>query len=310
MIQFDANKPQNIILPSTNKALAQVLHDLPPEKFAQLTKTKDLASLVNSLFKESASNEIQNQKLLELLKNNPSLKELGSIKTTMKELFVALQKEKQAFPITQHLQTMLEDISKINDQALKAKLENSGILLESKLKNLNPKDAKIQEILSNDFKAAVLKTKTELENSVLGNKTHLLNMVDKLSLQIDYFQLSSHLANASAFYLPYEFDTLENGTLQIKKGQNETFFCDIDLTLKEYGKLQLRLGLFDKKYLNINISTPNEKLKSILLSGIKELKEQINSTGLLLKDIRFLEKQQTTYSEQLPDIDLGFEVKV
>ncbi|WP_304546330.1 flagellar hook-length control protein FliK [Sulfurimonas microaerophilic] len=309
MIKLDSNKLQNIVLPSTNKALAQVLKDISPNESALLSKAKDLASVLNTIFKESATNELQNQKLLELLKNNPTLKELGNIKTTIKEFLLSLESEKQNLPIEKHLKNMLSDIKNIDDKLLKSKLENSGIFLESKLKNLDPKDAKIQELLSNDFKAALLKTKQELEGSLLANKTQLLNIVDKLSLQIDYYQLVSHLSNASAIYLPYEFDALEDGNLTIKKDKNNAFFCDIELNLKKYGELRVRLGLFEEKYLNVNISTQNKELKQLLQSGVKELKERLDTTGLLIKDIRFLDPNETQYVSDTNEVNLGFEAK-
>lgn len=310
MIQLNSGKLQNIILPSTNKALSQVLKEISPQSFNELSKAKDLSSILNTIFKDSTTNELQNQKLLELLKNNPTLKELGSVKTTMKDFLLLLQNAKQDLPIEKHLQSMLGDIKNIDDKTLKTKLENSGLFLESKLKNINPQDAKIQELLSNDFKAALLKTKQALENSPLANKTQLLNIVDKLSLQIDYYQLVSHLSNASAMYIPYDFDALEDGSFSIKKDKNDAYFCDIDLNLKEYGELHVRLGLFEKQYLNVNITTQNKELRQLLQSGLKELKEQLNSTGLLIKEIRFMDPGETTYAQETNELNLGFEVKI
>lgn len=310
MIQLNTAKSQTIFSPSTNKALARVLQDLSPQKFAQLSQAKDLSSILNSIFKESATDELQNRTLLELLKNNSTLKELGNIKTTMKELLLLLQNEKQNLPIEKHLRNMFSDIKNIDDKTLKTKLENSGIFLESKLKNFNPQDAKIQELLSNDFKAALLKTKQELDNSLLPNKAQLLNIVDKLSLQIDYYQLVSHLSNASAMYIPYEFDALEDGSFNLKKDKNGAYFCDIELNLKKYGALHIRLGLFEKKYLNLNLTTQSQELKLLLLSGIQELKEQLSTTGLLVQDIRFIDPNETKYVQDAQDINLGFEVKI
>lgn len=310
MIESTSAKLQNIFLPSTNKALARVLQDIAPEKFAQLAQAKDLSSILTSIFKDSATNDLQNQKLLELLQNNPTLKELGSIKTSMKDFLLLLQNEKQNLPIEKNLQAMMGDIKNIDDKVLKAKLENSGIFLESKLKNLNPQDTKIQELLSNDFKAALLKTKQELQNIPFDNKAQLLNIVDKLSLQIDYYQLLSHLSNGSAMYIPYNFDALEDGNFSIKKDTNDAYFCDIDLTLKEYGELHVRLGLFEKKYLNVNITTQNKELKQLLQGALQELKEQLTSTGLSVKDIRFIDPTHTKYASDSDDIKLGFEVKI
>lgn len=287
MIRANTAKTQNIILPSTNKALARVLQDLSSSQLGELTQAKDLASVLNSILKEAGSNEAQNQRLLELLKNNTTLKELGSIKTTFKELLGTLENEKQNLPIQKHLRSMLEHISNINDKDLKAKVD-----------------------LQNDLRSLLAKTKTELENATLPNKTQLLALVDKLSLQLDYYQLNSQLLNGTAMYLPYDFDMLEQGSFEVKKEKNDAYFCDINLSLQKYGELHLRLGLFEKKYLNINIQTQNKELKNILSSDLQELKEQLNTTGLLIKDIRFIDPKQTQYSQTQDDINLGFEVKI
>lgn len=287
MIRANTAKTQNIILPSTNKALARALQDLSSSQLGELTQAKDLASVLNSILKEAGSNEAQNQRLLELLKNNTTLKELGSIKTTFKELLGTLENEKQNLPIQKHLRSMLEHISNINDKDLKAKVD-----------------------LQNDLRSLLAKTKTELENATLPNKTQLLALVDKLSLQLDYYQLNSQLLNGTAMYLPYDFDMLEQGSFEVKKEKNDAYFCDINLSLQKYGELHLRLGLFEKKYLNINIQTQNKELKNILSSDLQELKEQLNTTGLLIKDIRFIDPKQTQYSQTQDDINLGFEVKI
>lgn len=287
MIRANTAKTQNIILPSTNKALARALQDLSSSQLGELTQAKDLASVLNSILKEAGSNEAQNQRLLELLKNNTTLKELGSIKTTFKELLGTLENEKQNLPIQKHLRSMLEHISNINDKDLKAKVD-----------------------LQNDLRSLLAKTKTELENATLPNKTQLLALVDKLSLQLDYYQLNSQLLNGTAMYLPYDFDMLEQGSFEVKKEKNDAYFCDINLSLQKYGELHLRLGLFEKKYLNINIQTQNKELKNILSSDLQELKEQLNTIGLLIKDIRFIDPKQTQYSQTQDDINLGFEVKI
>ncbi|MBD3797526.1 MAG: flagellar hook-length control protein FliK [Campylobacterales bacterium] len=287
MIRANTAKTQNIILPSTNKALARALQDLSSSQLGELTQAKDLASVLNSILKEAGSNEAQNQRLLELLKNNTTLKELGSIKTTFKELLGTLENEKQNLPIQKHLRSMLEHISNINDKDLKAKVD-----------------------LQNDLRSLLAKTKTELENATLPNKTQLLALVDKLSLQLDYYQLNSQLLNGTAMYLPYDFDMLEQGSFEVKKEKNDAYFCDINLSLQKYGELHLRLGLFEKKYLNINIQTQNKELKNILSSDLQELKEQLNTTALLIKDIRFIDPKQTQYSQTQDDINLGFEVKI
>ena len=76
----------------------------------------------------------------------------------------------------------------------------------------------LQESLQKDMKALLLGLEKELTGTV-GN-TEVLKAVDKLLVQIDYFQLLSHLSNASCLYIPYAWDQLENGNLSFKKSKD------------------------------------------------------------------------------------------
>ncbi len=307
-----ADKTLNIVLANTNRALREVLKDISPKDLQVLTKSKDLGSLLASILKETPQNETQNQALIAQLKNNPTLKTLGSVATTIKELQQILQKDK--LPVTAKLQEILskavENIMNMDEKALKNKFENSGIFLESKLKPLNLSEKEIKNIISNDLKAVVHKTIQELQNSPTPHKQELIAKLDKLALQIDYYQLLSHLSNASALYIPYSFDALEDGNIKLKNAKNEKFFCDIELQLKEYGALKLRLGLFEKNQLSININCESQALKEKLQENIAALKKSLFDAGIHPKGIHFIdETNSAALYETAEDLQLGFEVK-
>ena len=308
MIRSSTTKTQTLIMPSTNKALQEVLQSLPQEKLAQLQSAKDLTTLLGSLLKNSPSDEMQNKTLLELLKTSPTFKNLADISTSIKELLQTLKNQNSNLPIEKTLQSMLQNIKEVDAKTLQHKLENSGIFLESKLKNTP--DAKIKEMIHNDFKAQLLQTKAQIETSTLPNKAQLIQHIDKLTLQIDYYQLLSHLGNNTALYIPYDFDALDSGTLTFKRSKEECFFCDIELRLKKYGDLFIRLGLFEHKDLSINIQTQSEELQQILQTNIKELKTQLASVGFQSTTIRFMSEKKENYGYEHTNIALGFEAKV
>ena len=315
MIQLhtSADKTLNILSKETNKALSKILEDISPQELATLSKSpKDLGELLSSFLKNGAGVTKQdNQALLTLLKNNPTFQELSNVTATLKDLQQLLQKEQ--LPFTAKLQEVLskslENIAHIDDKTLKSKLENSGIFLESKLKTLNLSEKEFKNILSNDLKALVHKTLQELQNSSNAYSPGLTAKLDKLTLQIDYYQLLSHLSNASAIYLPYSFEGLEEGSVSIKKANKAHYFCDIDLKLKEYGALQMRLGLFEKNQLRININCESKELREMLQENLPVLKEQLFGVGLYPQDISFLESNTIQYDTHSTDLDLGFEVK-
>lgn len=424
MINLSVAKQLSIILPNTNKALAEVLKTATPKELETLTKGKDLNTILNSLLKQSAQTPSQNKALLTLLKNNPTLKDLGNVTSTIKDLHQVIKQDKNPIPLEKTLEKFISNIKDMSEKSVKTKLENSGVFLESKIKNVeSPKvelkqlmqdltkvlestklpnvklintqikellsadifknisnkelttpvkvdiqllteltkkvqtvvekvtqrqesqvdksiskndvlfskettnllgkitllnkpeklqvQTQLKELFSNDLKAVLLKTHDELSNSQHPNKQEILKHIDKLSLQIDYYQLSSHLSNASSLYIPYSWEALEDGNITLKSVKDDKFFCDIELNLKEYGELKLRLGMFEKNQLNINITAQSEELQKILQENMPELKKQLVSVGIMPRDIRFLSdtSKVNSYASSSQDLAMGFEVK-
>ncbi len=202
---------------------------------------------------------------------------------------------------------MLTDVKDINPKELHSKLKMTGILLENQLKkNSNPK-----ELLSNDLKALLSKTHDELSNRLNSAKSQeILKHIDKLNLIIDYSQLVSHLSNAASFYLPYSWDILKEGEINIKQMKNKTSLCDIHLELQEYGAIDLRLALFEKNQLTMNITTESQTLKTLILDNMHILKKQLSNAAIIPKEIRFVEGKKTMYDAMVYDnLAMGFEVK-
>lgn len=303
-----AEKNLKLLMPSTNKALALALKSASPAQLQTLTQVKDLSTLLSSILKQnSTTNEEQNNILLSLLKNNPTLKSLANATPDIKALLQLLKQNKQAPQLQKTLQNMLTDVKDINPKELHSKLKMTGILLENQLKkNSNPK-----ELLSNDLKALLSKTHDELSNRSNSAKSQeILKHIDKLNLIIDYSQLVSHLSNAASFYLPYSWDVLKEGEINIKQMKNKTSLCDIHLELQEYGAIDLRLALFEKNQLTMNITTESQTLKTLILDNMHILKKQLSNAAIIPKEIRFVEGKKTMYDAMVYDnLAMGFEVK-
>ncbi len=425
MINFNTSKTLNIFLPNTNTALSEVLKSITPKELETLTKGKDLKSIINGLLQGSTSDKSSNKQLLSMLKNNPTLKELTTVSSSIKVLHQTLQQEKNPLPLEKKLTSFLSNIKDISESSLKTKIENSGLFLENKIKNLQtpqvtlknaltalsqvlqetklpnvttintqlkellasdlfknlsntdllktlksdlvsltqmsknvsnildqlsqrlnssvdktlqPKDVlfsketkilfekinllnkpehlqtqgSAKELFSHDLKAVLLKAHEEIKNSSSQNKAELLKQIDKLTLQIDYHQLLSQLSNSTSLYIPYSWDALEDGNITIKSAKDDKFFTDIELNLKDYGELKLRLGMFETNQLNINITAQNKELKQILQDNIATLKQQLFGANIVPVSIRFLDDNDTlssAYNEYNQDLNAGFEVK-
>jgi len=295
MIQTHTSPPQTLTLLAAkgNRALQEILQNSSSQELQPLSSGKSLETLLQNLFDETLQENTQNKAILKLLQNNPTLKSLGHLQDNIKELYHSLEKNS---PLSKTLNSFLQTIDSLTSQELTQKLQNSGIFLESKLKN--------EEHLQNDFKALLLQAQSEIHDP----KT--LKHIDKLLLQIDYYQLSSYLANTPTLFIPYQWDLLENGHLRIQRTQKQQTICDIELTLKTYGTLKLRLGLFEHNQLYITINTQSEQLTTLLQTHIQELKKQLIKIHLIPKEISFVQEKETPYHTNTPEFSSGFEVNV
>jgi hypothetical protein len=506
MISISGNKQLDIILPNTNKALKEVLKSATPQQLESITQGKDLKSVVDSLLQESTTNSKSDKALLILLKDNPTLKDLGNVSTTIKDLLNSIKSDKNPLPMEKVLKDSLIDMKQLSESSLKSKITNSGVFLESKLKNVQnpqlelkdtlkslqvsvekssvypvmslgkdikalvegellknasnnaltqatpddkkalnqvakdvnkiiqtlqsnmkegditttkefkatlsklehqlqkanltpenlklsslqdciqqlssqlakstlgesktlldalnkilgadkiiPQDVKsaleplratmnkadplfskettqlldkltslnspeklsanqnVKEIIKNDLKSILLQAKEEIAKSSQPNQAEILKNIDKLSLQIDYHQLVSHLSNSSSLYLPFSWDALEEGNLNLKKGEDDKFYCDIELKLKEYGELNLRLTLYDKNQLNIQISSDNSEFKEIIKENISSLRSALIGEEITPREIRITDATKKSvpspYESSTKNINVGFEVK-
>lgn len=313
MINLSANSKQlDILLPNTNRALAEIIKNATPKELELLSQNKDLKSILNSLLTQSSQSNSNDKALLDLLRNNPTLKALGSATENIKELIQSVKSQKTPLPIEHTLKSFLTNIKESSESALKQKFENSGVFLESKLKNANSQN--IKEIISNDIKSILLLASEEIANSSNPNKTDILKQIDKLLLQIDYHQLLSHLSNSSSLYSPFSWEQLQEGQIELKKDKEKKFYCDIDLKLKEYGELNLKLALYDENQLNIHIYSDSDELKEMIKENISSLRSALIESKITPREIRLFESIKTSkpspYESSDKPIDLGFEVKV
>ena len=543
MINISDFKQLGIILPNTNKALQRVLTEATHKELEAITQGKDLKTVLGNILKQSAATPDSNKDLLQLVKDNPTLKNLGDVSTSIKDLLNTLKSDKNPLPLQKVLENFLSNIKDVKNSPLKQKLNNSGIFLESKLKDVqnpqlelkntlislvknlqksdlpasrvlsnevkillntevlksvktpnienkisnfdsiktandNPKalsqlsssieklitslkstlskadsihsplltksleqlqhklepkiltsenfklpsikesleqisvqlqksftmeskslmasldkifqvlksiepiptspttskvtlesfleknvpkmitnlgeDIKallqkadpifhkdttsilnklealntpqklhpqnnVKEIMANDFKAVLLQAGEEVLKSNHPNQAEISKHIDKLSLQIDNYQLLSHLSNGTSMYLPYSWDMMQEGNIQIKKSDDDKFYCDIYLKLKEYGEVNLKLTLYEKNQLNLHIYSSNKAFKNLIQENISLLRSALIDTQITPREIRVHEPKtnaassspykQVASSGYESEIHMGFEVK-
>lgn len=172
----------------------------------------------------------------------------------------------------------------------------------------------IKEMTTNDLKAVLLQASDEITKSNHPNQIEISKQIDKLSLQIDNYQLLSHLSNGTSLYLPFSWDMMEEGNIEIKKSDDDKFYCDIYLKLKEFGEVNLKLTLYEKNQLNLHIYSDNQEFKSLIQDNIPMLRSALIDSQITPREIRVYEPKTSKvstapYQQQDKGIYMGFEVK-
>jgi hypothetical protein len=278
----------------------------------------------------------------------PLLKELS---TTLKEGFTV----KENIPVLKNLFSTLTqkvDISSLDTQ-LKGELKNDLQNLSSQLKtlqnpvnieqkaqtlqnvfeNLKTFSTKLETILTklpqgqmenipknlaNDLKGVVMQIQEHLDNSNEPLSRELRAVVDKIGTQVEFFQLLSYTSNSNHSVLSFMQENIEDSDIKFHKTDEDTYSCQINLNLKNFGELKVFLVLDKFQNLGINIGVEDGTFKKMLQENLQELRSRINSIELLLQALNVFdinneqiskEKQIKGYGES-GSLSFGVDIQV
>jgi len=183
------------------------------------------------------------------------------------------------------LHVKIENLTNRLENAIKENIATKQIVPNQKLQVEIP----IKQELANDIKATLLNIKHELSTQTTPMAREISLHVDRVITQIEYFQLLSITTNSQATYLPFLWDGLDEGQVSLKKLKENRFFCEINLKLKEYGKIDLMLMLFDDIHLNISVYAEKKEFIDLVQENLLKLKQGINKVGLIPSNIQLKE---------------------
>lgn len=315
MISTSTQSKLSLLLPNQNKVLLEIIKHATPEQLSNLQEKTNLKTFLGSLFRDTLTNTKSDSILLDMLKSNPSFKNMGNFTDNLKTLLTSLKEEPSLSPKLVKLENFVHSIQTINIPILKEKMVNSGIFMESKMASLA--DASLQEVelsMGRDVKSNLLTLQSDLEKLNLPNKEALQTHIDQLITNIDYHQLLSHLSGANSFYFPFSWDQLQEGSVTFKKAKGKKFYCEINLILKEYGEIDLMMGLYEENQLEIQIHTEKTSLKTLIQTHLELLRTLLIDAGITLRIIRIHETKDlqnpssTAYASETTDSHFGFEV--
>ncbi len=172
--------------------------------------------------------------------------------------------------------------------------------------------------LRNDMKTILLRMQEELINKTDPKSIDNLKQIDKMLMQVEYYQLLSITSNTNSVYIPFLWDMLEEGYLSMKKLDKEKFYCEINLSLKEFGQTQLLLSLYDKNKIDLTIYASQNSFKKLLKENSLKLKQALNSVDLIPVNFKIIDlKKENEEDKEIKkvnsfkqDIDIGFGINI
>ncbi len=271
-----STKLLNILLPHSNKALGEVLKELPPEEIEKFSAGKDLKTILDTLLKEGATKSRSNMLLLELLQKNPTLRKLGSFANGVEKLLVELKDIKELPKSLKDFQKFLTQVKDLDQKSLQNSIKNSGIFLESKLKSVKEPKEELQKSLNELQNIAKKSSNEKMKNSI---KDILSNLKDSPK---EITQTQRETVAKKIETLLKELSTKGSGDLP--KTQLHTLTSTLERRLNDLQKL------FNEPNISLKESSV-QRVLNMLQSNIKSIlahKELPKDLSLVLKDISTL----------------------
>ena len=282
-----ANNIKSLINNQVKELLNQIKQDLTQNQ--NIIQNKNILTLIDKLISlpdifsksEAILNSVQNSNISNFSNN---------FATNLNPLLTALKESLQAInPKNTEIQNQINSLIK--------KVEN--IIQEYTNNQLdNPKD---NQKLDNDFKSILLKMQDEVAQKTDIKSQDSLKTINNLLTQIDMQQLTSLVSNSNFVYIPFFWEMLEDGTVEIKEKEEDKFFCQIKLTLKDFGKIDLMLSMYDENKLDMTIYAQREHFKVTLRDNLQKLKLALNEANIIPMHIKLLDmKEESENKEQKP----------
>lgn len=240
---------------------------------------------------------------------NKAAEDIGSAHTLIKTLQTLTDTLERILPkidpLTPHEAKAVEQIH-ISHKQLATFTKPEHLLIQSQL----------EEHLSYDVKSQLLKLGEELKTLAAPVSNEIQTKLDQLLTNIDYHQLLSHLEGSNTLYFPFSWDVLEKGSLAFKKRDGKKFYCEINLELKEYGKIDLMMALYEGNQIEIQAHTEKSASKTLIQEHLPTLRALLTQAGINPRAIRVYDAKESTapsktaYTPDDTDFNAGFEVTV
>ncbi len=276
--------------------------NFPTVKSDIITTIKDLFVNLKEQITNKSSTEIKNiftlieSKITPLVEQNNTAKSIKNDLSNTLELFKSLTTNSAS-----KQQNTLQNILS-NSQIFQSKIDT---LPQALFENNLSKTANF----INDLKMTSAVIEEFIQNSNEPANKELKTIIDKINTQIDFYQLLSYSTNSTHTYLSFLQDGIEDADIRFNKDSEDSFSCQINLTLKEHGDLKILMVLDNKKNININIGLEQEEFKTTVQENLQKLRIGINNIDLLIQSLNIFSinsSEQTSIQNSYGNSDNSF----
>lgn len=291
------------------------------DKTTNLTNNTTLKDSINLQTKELLTqikndiiqnpNMIQNKNIFPMIDNLLKMDNLFSKNDTIQNFLANSNSSGNLSTFTSNfasnlsplLTTLKESLESLNPN--NTHLQNHLTKLVDKVEHIiqdlaTTPNGKLDTKVSEDMKTVLLQMQDELASKTDPKSLEVAKQVDRLLTQIDLHQLTSLVSNSNYVYLPFFWEMLEDGSIEMKQKDEEKFFCQINLTLKDFGKVDLMLGLYDKNKLDLTIYAQREHFKTAIRENMQQLKIALNSVELIPVNVKLLDMKEDNKESNKP----------
>ncbi|PUE64592.1 flagellar hook-length control protein FliK [Arcobacter lacus] len=273
-------------------------------------QTKELLTQIKNDIIQNP-NMLQNKNILPMIDNLLKMDNLFSKNDTIQNFLANSNSSGNLSTFTSNfasnlsplLTTLKESLETLNPN--NTHLQNHLTKLVDKVEHIiqdlaTTPNGKIDTKVSEDMKTVLLQMQDELASKTDPKSLEVAKQVDKLLTQIDLHQLTSIVSNSNYVYLPFFWEMLEDGSIEMKQKDEEKFFCQINLTLKDFGKVDLMLGLYDKNKLDLTIYAQREHFKTAIRENMQQLKIALNNVDLIPVNVKLLDMKEDNKESSKP----------
>lgn len=246
-----------------------------------LLKMPDLFIKNDAVLNQNLQNTLQSNVQTNLLNFSSNFAtNLNPLLDSLKEILQSTNPENSK--VQEHINSLIKRVENI----IQEQINNPNLNTKTNIK------------FDDDFKSMLLKMQDELSSKTDLKSQESLRAVNNLLTQVDFHQLTSAISNSNFVYIPFLWEMLEDGSIQMKQKEEDKFFCQIKLTLKDFGKVDLMLSLYDENKLDMTIYAQREHFKVAIRDNISKLKQALNGVELIPVNIKLLDMPKEKQEEE------------